>query len=398
MYATPEPVMRWCKANETFLVNRQPVASVGLLWSQRNTDFFGRDEAAERVDAPYTGFMHALVRSRIPYLPVHADDLDRDAGKFSLLVLPNVGGLSDTQCASIRKFVDNGGSLFASGVSSLYDEWGDPRPDYALAGVFAAHRTVETPQLGATRRESSGRRGAGDRFAPDSHTYLRLLPELRATVDGPKAGDEPAITSAERHIVLRGFESTDLIPYGGTLEPLRLDTRQAVVPLTFVPPFPTYPPETSWMRQPATSVPGLVLSQKGRSRIAFMPADMDRRYAREHLPDHGDLLANVVRWAAGSIPLAVHGPGLIDCQLYRQDRRFILHLVNLTSAGTWRAPVEELIPVGPIRIGLTLPAETASVKKARLLVAGTVRPVQILSGSVHTEIPSILDHEVIVFE
>ena len=59
----------------------QPVATVGVVWSQRNTDFFGRDAAAELVDAPYTGFMHALVRARIPYLPIHADDIDRRRGR-----------------------------------------------------------------------------------------------------------------------------------------------------------------------------------------------------------------------------------------------------------------------------------------------------------------------------
>jgi len=399
MYATPEPVMRWCKANEALLVNRQPVASVGVLWSQRNADFFGRNDAADRVDAPYTGFMHALVRARIPYLPVHADDVHREREKFSLLVLANVGGLSDAQCGSLRKFVDGGGSLFATGVSSLYNEWGDPRPDYALADLFAAHRTGETPKLRPTRREAAGRRNTGDPFAPDSHTYLRLLPERRAQVDGPKAGDEPAVSSTERHPVLKGFEGTDIIPYGGTLDSLRLDNARAIVPLTFVPPFPTYPPETAWMRQPATSIPGLVLSERGRSRIAFMPTDIDRRYAREHLPDHGDLLANVIRWAAGgNIPLAVHGPGVIDCHLYRQDRKLMLHLVNLTSAGTWRAPVEELIPVGPIQVTVSLPAQTAQPKNARLLVAGTVRPLQNLSGSVQVEMPWILDHELILFE
>ncbi len=79
MYSTAEPVMRWWKANEQYLVNRTPIANVGVVWSQRNTDFFGRDAAAEVVDAPYTGFMHALVRARIPYLPIHADDIDRGA-------------------------------------------------------------------------------------------------------------------------------------------------------------------------------------------------------------------------------------------------------------------------------------------------------------------------------
>jgi hypothetical protein len=77
---------------------------------------------------------------------------------------------------------------------------------------------------------------------------------------------------------------------------------------------------------------------------------LDRRFARDNLPDHGDLLANLIRWAAkDDIPLAVEGPGLVDCHLYRQPGRLILHLVNLTSAGTWRQPVHELIPIGTLR-------------------------------------------------
>src|SRR5262249_28482089 len=50
MYDSPGPVMRWTKENERYLINRQPVATVGIAWSQRNTDFFGRNEAADRVD------------------------------------------------------------------------------------------------------------------------------------------------------------------------------------------------------------------------------------------------------------------------------------------------------------------------------------------------------------
>ena len=368
-YRTAEPVMKWAKSNEAFLVNRQPVASVGLLWSQRNTDFFGRDHAADVVDAPYTGFMHALIKARIPYVPIHSDDLDEQGRGLSVLILPNVGALSDDQCAAIRRFVARGGSLFATGATSLYNEWGDPRPDYALADLFGAHR-LDSP--------------AG---AKDNHTYLRLAPELRAQVDGPRTNDEPAITG-KRHPVLKGLEETDIIAYGGTLAPLRLDSGE-FVPLTYVPPFPTYPPETSWMREPKTDIPGLILSERGKSRIAFMPADLDRRYAREHLPDHAVLLANVTRWAAGdTIPIRVEGPGFLDCHLYKQSNRFILHIVNLTSAGTWRAPLDELIPVGPIKVTLTL----AGPRQARLLVAGGTQSAASL------RIPSILDHEVVVFE
>jgi hypothetical protein len=379
-YRTAEPMMRWFKANQAYLIDRKPVASVGLVWSQRNTDYYGRDSAADLVDAPYFGFTEALLRARIPYVPVNADHIDRDGAGFSVLVLPNVGALSDVQAASIRRFVERGGALIATGVSSLYNEWGETRPDFALADLFGAHATG--PDSGRRSRTQS------------SHTYLRLAPELRARVWGPKAPDEPAPVG-ERHAVLGGFEETDILAYGGTLEPLRTGPG-VIVPLTYVPPFPTYPPETAWMRTPKTDIPGLVLNAAGKSRIAYLPADIDRRYARDYLPDHADLLANIVRWAAdGRLPLEVKGAGLIDCHLYRQPGRMILHIVNLISAGTWRGPIDELIAIGPLQIRIKLPDDVKG-RSAQFLVSGLRRPVGVREGWAAFDLKSVSDHEVVV--
>src|SRR5674476_681374 len=55
------------------------------------------------------------------------------------------------------------------------------------------------------------------------HTYLRLTPELRARVYGPKAGNEPA-ANGERHPALKGFDETDILAFGGMLESLRVDS------------------------------------------------------------------------------------------------------------------------------------------------------------------------------
>ena len=96
-----------------------PLASVGVVWSQRNTDFYGREDAGELVDAPYSGFMHALVRARIPYLPVHVDESEKMAGQVSTLILPNLGAMSDAQCAAVRRFAQRGGSIVATGDTSL---------------------------------------------------------------------------------------------------------------------------------------------------------------------------------------------------------------------------------------------------------------------------------------
>ena len=153
------------------------------------------------------------------------------------------------------------------------------------------------------------------------------------------------------------------------------------------------------MRIRRTEIPGLIVNETQPGRIVYIPADIDRRFAMDNFPDHGDLLANAVRWAAkDNIPLDVQGPGLLNCELYRQGDRMILHIVNLTSAGTWRAPVDELIPVGPVQVKVRWNNQT-SPKSLRMLVARDESPdVKIENGSIGFGLKSIVDHEVVVIE
>lgn len=388
-YRTAEPIFRWHEANERYLMDRTPVASVGVVWTQENFDFYGRDAVDERVGLPWRGVTTALIRARIPYLPIHADHIERDGAGLALLILPNLGSMTDEQCAAVRRFVEGGGSLIATGETSRYDRWGDPRPDFALADLFKAHVT------GAHHGSSGAADPSWETWA--KHTYLRLTPELRARVDGPQTGTESAV-SGERHPALVGFDETDILPFGGRLEVVQVDA-DAQVPLTFVPPFPIYPPELSWMRNPSSALPGLVISSTpSGGRVAYLPADIDRCFGRDYLPDHADLLTNLIRWAADErIPLGVHGPGLIDCHLYQQANRRVLHLVNLTSASTWRAPIHELIPVGPLHVRVQV-SDQINGQSARLLVAGSDTTVDLRDGWVEFTIPSVLDHEVVVID
>jgi len=235
-------------------------------------------------------------------------------------------------------------------------------------------------------------RGGGD---TSLHTYLRIHPELRKSIYGPQTGTEPAITG-ERHSILKGFEQTDIFPFGGVLSQLKVDAGAQTL-MTFIPEFPTYPPETAWMREPVTTIQGLIVNTlPNGSRIAFMPADIDRQYARFNFPDHGNLLANIIRWASkDDFPISVTGPGLIDCHLYKQPGRLIIHLVNLTNAGTWRQSVEEFIPVGPITVKVKLQAGMNG-EFPNLMVAGQRIVANVADGWSQFQLSSILNHELVV--
>jgi hypothetical protein len=375
MYQTAAPEMKWYAANEQYLINRKPVANVGIVWSQRNTDFYGHENAAELVEAPYRGFTASLLRARIPYIVLHVDDIARESAHLKVLILPNIAAMSNAQCEAVRAFAAKGGSVIATGVTSLYTEMGDARRDFGLADLFGAHFTAKAGEERTWASQSQ-------------HSYLRLLPELRGQVPGPKTGQEPAI-HGPRHEVLKGFEETDIVPFGGMLWPLTVDTGTQTV-MTLVPAFPIYPPETAWMRQPKTDIPGLLI----KGRTAFLPADLDRRYARENLPDYANLLANLVRWSArDDFPLRVKGAGIFDCNLYRQQNRLILHLVNLTA--TRQMPIDELVPVGPLDVSIRLPAGSKD-HNVQMLVSGAKTKAVVSNGWANIRVDSVLDHEVLV--
>ena len=369
---TAERLSQWHAANEAYLVDRRPIATVGVVWSEANVDAYGRGEAGLRTGQPFAGIVEALSLHRMPWRAVHADHVERDAGELDVLVLPNVAAMSDAQCGAVRQFVANGGGLVATGEASLCDEEGGRRPDFALAGLFGAHATHEHVGSEQGQSPSPWSSWAG-------HTYLRVV-------------------GGRRHAVLDGLEGTDILAFGGRLEHVRADGATAV--LTYVPESPQSPPENVWMREPRTDVPALLLREAAGSggRVAFSPADLDRCFARDHVPDHGRLLAQLVRWAARRpVPLEVHGLGLLDCHLYRQERRLVLHVVNLTNPAAYRLYATELHPAGPLRVRVAWPADLGPPTSVRRLVAGGTEPCAVAGGWVETTLPSVLDHEVLVF-
>jgi hypothetical protein len=191
------------------------------------------------------------------------------------------------------------------------------------------------------------------------------------------------------------LEKTDIVAFGGLLQEVEA-AEGSEIPVTLIPDFPAYPPEMSWMRTERTEIPGLVLRDVGGSRRAYFAADIDRRFYRDYLPDHGRLIANTIRWAAhNDILLKVEGVGLIDCHLYKQEDRTILHLVNLTGTGTWRSPMRETIPVGPVKVSIRMPAG-ARPRAVELLVADQVQSVALSDRWASFELESLGSHEVAV--
>jgi hypothetical protein len=387
-YQSAEPVFQWHAENQDILVNREIRPDVGVVWTQQNHDFFGRDTAAEKTMAPYRGAVGALDRHAIPYVPLHADDIATAHERLNVIILPNIGALSDEQLAHVRGFAAKGGSVIATGETGIADRNGETRSDFGLADLFGVH--IGKGHVGGTGPINP------DMETWTRHTYLRLSPENRCSVYGPKDSKAPA-TPGTRHAILAGLEETDTIPFGGFLPMVTLSDDVEVV-ATFVPDFPIFPPETSWMRQPKTDIPAItVRKDKAGGSMIWIGADLDRCFARDENIEHALIIANAVRHGlAGADKVRVSGGyGVITAELYRQNGRHILHLNNRLLLSAIPGRQYDLLPIGPVEVRLSVGSTAAEVS---LRVAGKSVPTSRDGDALIFVVDSVLDHEVVVID
>jgi hypothetical protein len=357
-----ERIYAWHYRNERYLRNEAPLARVALLHSEQTATYHPGVAQGDRHEDHMLGMYHALVESRVPFELVHEAFLTPDRlTPFKLLILADSAALSDEQCAAIRRYVGAGGSLLATFASSLYDAAGRQRRDFGIADILGVSFT-------------------GRIEGPMQNSYLSL-----DTQDG------------RQHEILDGFGKTQRIINGV----YRIDVRPTTEfpsPLTLIPSYPDLPMEDVYPRVPHTSTRELYLREAGRSRIVYVPWDIDRTFWDVMCVDHLRLLQNAIRWAANEPPpVVVEGPGLIDVTVWKQRDSMTIHLVNLTNPMMMKGPLREVIPLGPQRVQVRLPASTG-VKQVQLLTAGSRLPVQQAGGVLTVTVPSIDVHEVIAVD
>ena len=360
-----EELYKWHYANEKYLRNQDPLASVGMVYSQQTAAFYGGEKAHAKVEDPALGFYQALVEARIPFEMVHDRLLDEEHLRpFRTLVLPNIAALSTKQCKQLMEFVARGGSLVASYETSLYDEWGVRRSDFGLASLFGASF-------------------AGGFEGPMMNSYLALE-------------KDPA--TGRFHPLLLGLEDATRIINGVHRVCVNPGADSPPSPLTVVPTYPDLPMEAVFPRPIKKKEAGAFVREAGKGRVVYFPWDIDRTFWEILATDHCRLLQNAVLWASkGPQPVSVNGPGVLDVSIWTQQHSMTVHLVNLTNPMMMKGPVKEIIPVGRQQVRIQIPAGKR-IAKARLLVANVDLPHRQTNGAIELDVPFVGLHEVIALD
>lgn len=362
-------IMDWHWNNQDNLEGGQPIASIGLVWSQRNVIFYGQDQPDVRCGQPWRGFVHALVRARIPFLPLCAADIPRDTAHFHTLILPDLAVMTDDELSRLESFVQSGGHIVSTGATGMLNELGHLRTDHRMDRLLGIWRTKLPVE--------STRDGSWDTYG--SHTYMRI--------------------EDKAHQVFASFEETAILPFGGWKQSIERQQDWMHTLATYIPAFPYYPPEFAYMRQPHTQTP-LLLAGKNEygGRILVLAADVDRRYGQAAIPDHGNLLASAVRWVHSAAPeYTVIGKGYIASVLYKRASGLLLHLINLSGANVWPGFAEETYPTEMLTIQISDQCGLTLSCAARSLVSQASFPLEKVEGGYRLYLSSLSDQECILF-
>jgi hypothetical protein len=346
-----ETLYDWHWRHAKYFRNTENLARVAVVQSLQSQTL-----AKAACDAAQNGWCQALVEARIPYEFVD-DRLLAKAARFRVLVLPDLRALSEQQCAQLRDFVRKGGRVVATGQTSLYDEAGRRRTNFALADLFGCDFA-----------------GQIDEPVKNSYLTLRRPHPLLAGIEGT-----PRVVATSQQIHVR--------PHDKQLQPL-----------TLVPSYPDLPMERLVMTEPETAIPAVFCRTVGKGRVVYFPSNLDATFWDLLVGDHLMLLKNAVEWAADEPPpLTVSGPGVVDLAYWRQEKSLTVHLVNLTNPMMLKGPLREILPAGPFEVSLRLPPG-AVPRVVTLLESGTPAAYRRDGDRLIVTVPRVALHEVVAVE
>jgi len=366
---------QWLKKNEVHFFNKRPMARLGVVFSQRLNTLY---KAPGKVPGGYwgdpvnltdkgnpadylQGMYYALLEGRFIFDLIHEDDLTTDVLKnYSALILPNVALLSDAQADGLRRFVSGGGSLLATFETGLYDEKGHLRSEFALSDIFDA-------------RLKPGYK------APTGSVFY-------TSVEGP-------------HPITHSFEGLEHLPGGEFFVPVSAPGKHV---LNIVPPYPNgipemvypYPRKELDNSAAPKDIPALVVREKGKSRLVYIPTDLDKAVWTSGSVDMSRLMQDAIRWMLqDQSPLKVEGEGDIELFAWETEAGFALHVLNYNNPNMTRPSLRRTFPIGEQKVRMELPAGV-KIAKGSLLRAGTDLVFKQTGNIVEFVIPSIDDFEI----
>jgi type 1 glutamine amidotransferase len=329
------------KMRKTWLLHKKPEPWAALVMSDNTRNFYGRSpgQVEERYMAHVFGIFRAAVEEHRPVTVINDWNLNAaDLSAYKVVILANTGCLDDAQTQAIEEFVRNGGGLVASLDTSLFDEFGNPRANFALARVLGVEHQGLIEAAG-------GQAGLDVNFAtaigPDYWEKRKNTFEFKQ--------DATTFLNNGR---MAAYVGADEVTFKGPAVRVvaRSDTARAIGTIRLKD------------RAGAPEYPAVISHPFGRGKVVYLAAGFDAAYYLYAYPYERALLTNAIDWAAAEpSPIHVDAPMCVHSTLMRQTtstgERLLIHLYSDLNTTAFHAlPVddiplrEEVVPIHDIKI------------------------------------------------
>jgi hypothetical protein len=345
----------------------KPRPEVGLYFSARSRDWFGREDPT-RYTAAFFGAHKALVQSHIPMGMIVDENVTAARLKeYPVVYLPQLAILTGREAGLFEQYVAGGGNLLATGLPGQFDQHGHPIKISSLQKLLGARLVSRQSEFADNYLRLPAKLAEGEgRF---------LLQDLRA--------DWPLLTWGPLGI----YESTGAETFGELLVARRTK-------------------DNPWQGRmsPANVVgPAVFIHRHGQGKIVFVPCALDAAFIGDYrMPEHRQLIRNLVRYLHPQPEALIAAPLNVEAIVTRDEtrNRLLMHLVSFWGPATASAAV---FPQGgrvlPTQMEEAMPYE-ASIQLNRAFTRATAAgaDTKILRQESTVRLQTANVHEVIVFE
>lgn len=374
------------QARKPWLTHKSPEPWAALVMSDTTKTFYGRSsgKVEERYLAHAFGTFRACVEEHLPTTVIEDWNLTAaELKKYAVLILPNTACLSDEQLKAVDEYVRNGGGLVASLDASLFNEFGDPRPNFGLADVFGAdYRGLPEPAKGGLDIDVNFAKAIG----PDYWEKRRNVFAARLTPD----------TVFTANAKLAEYIGTDPVTFKGPA--VRVQPRAGA----------TVAATLQAHSGDGPQFPAVLTRTHGKGRVVYAAAGFDAAYYQYSYPYQRLILKEAIAWAAGGVapPVRVEAPMCVHSTIMRQENngspRLIVHLYNdVNTAGGHAFPNddvplrEETLPVHDIRVTFR---PGTKMKAATWQPDGKPLAMTVTAAGVSVTVPKLEVHGMVVAE
>jgi hypothetical protein len=329
------------KRRKPWLSHKKPEPWAALVMSDNTRNFYGRSAGLveERYMSNVFGTFRAAVEEHRPLTVINDWNLNpADLSRFKVLILANTACLDDAQAAAVEQFVERGGGLVASLDTSLFDEFGNPRPNFALARVLGVEHRGAIAALGSREELDVNFAKA---IGPDYWEKRKNVFDFKQDIGSFLNRGKMPMYVGPNSVTFKGpaVRVVTKSPSARVVGTLRVKDLAGAV-----------------------EVPGIVAHEYGRGRVVYLAGGFDAAYYLYAYPYQRLLLANAIDWAAsGPSPMTVEAPMCVHSTLMRQStegaERLIVHLYSDLNTTAFHAlpsddvPLrEEVVPIHDIRI------------------------------------------------